>query len=485
MKKSILVLLSLLSCVALSAQDRAPVSVVAQPPIRVAPQRPVKLPQGLHNLSVVDGRLYASVNDVMLCTPLAKNFLSSFLPDTHFVNMGSHFDYLVRNPRDGFLYFSHKEGNSPYSLFVHQKERGKRNVQVPIRAWFKDICHPAFSPDGNMIVFSAKGKIGLGGYDLWCTIWNGKKWSKPVNLGNVINTQGNEIHPVFYHNYLIFASDGVDSSQGYQFYSVRLREGAKVNDIILDNYVVQPLPSPINSCGDNVDLAFDLASNRGFWLSNRSGKVELYSFVGDLECVMIRGIVSDEFKRPLSGAAVQVLRQGRLVNAATTDSLGRYQLLILPDDDYLLSVQKDNFYTYRKEIAVIRPNEDLLIASAVHNVVLPALPFDRPLIFDNGYRQGVDVELSPEGVGALSPVIEFVRDNPHTSLTFIVHCYQTTDDDFNNMIIEHRISSLRKYLASVLPPDSPISFKNGNSEGGIDPEQMGRNTFFVVLGNAR
>ena len=54
------------------------------------------------------------------------------------------------------------------------------------------------SPDGIYLFFSSTGHEGMGGYDIFVSKNNGNEWSKPVNLGYPINTVSDETHFVYY-----------------------------------------------------------------------------------------------------------------------------------------------------------------------------------------------------------------------------------------------------------------------------------------------
>lgn len=477
MKKIALYLLFIVVLRGLCAQPSGTFSVERQ--------QSAKLPLEAKNLSVVGGNLYMHSGSLMLFAPLQGEYIPAFLPDTTMRRLGSDYEYIVVSPRDQLINFSYRGEGGLLGFFTHVKDRGRKNLPVPIRGWYKDICHPAFSPDGNMIIFSSQGKVGLGGYDLWCTIWTGKKWTKPVNMGNIINTCGNEINPVFYHNYLVYSTSGYSDKGVYQLCAVRVRPATKLNDVIFDNYVVQQLPFPFNSDSSDMEMAFDTVTHQGFWITKRNGNPELYSFAGNLDCVMLEGIVKDEKDRPVSGATVKALLNGNVVSVAQSDLQGGYKMLLAPEDSYQIWVEKENFYKNIHNVPMLRPNEELLIASVRHDVVLPTLSMNRPLIFDNIYRQGTNVELSAEAKAALSPVIEFVRDNPHVGMDLTLYCYQTSDEEFNNMVISRRINYLQQYMASVLPPECQILFKNGNNEGKIDPKQMGENTILIKIFDKR
>jgi len=455
----------------------------AQRPITVVPQDNVKLSWGLKNLSVVDGRLYGCSNGVMVGSEMSDGRVYLLRPDTMAHYLGSDCSYVLRHPKDSLLYFSHMdESSGRYGLYVHVKDRGRKNRQVDARGWNMALYHPTFSPDGSMMVFSSQNKVGLGGYDLWCSFWNGKRWSKPLNMGNAINTAGNEVNPVFYGNYLIYSTNLQQNGVAYDFYSVYIKPGSTIDNILFGTYKTQRLPEPINSDSNDIELAFDTSLQHGYWITNREGVQELYCFDGRLDGVMLTGKVADEKGRAVAGAEVRVLRDGRSVNTTMTDEKGMYRLYVQPGNGYELSVNCANYFNYTTTTSAMRMGDEYLVMDDRHDVTLSYLPFGRIMVFDHIYRQGADVELSEDGKRALSPLADFLRDNPQVWLKLTLQCDQTTDSVFNNMIIERRISDLRQYFLSVLPSIDQISFVNGNLEGEMETLGSGKNIIFAVLG---
>ena len=52
-------------------------------------------------------------------------------------------------------------------------------------------------PDGKTLYFSSEGHNTMGGYDIFRTEYDGKTWSKPINLGYPINTADDDLCIVF------------------------------------------------------------------------------------------------------------------------------------------------------------------------------------------------------------------------------------------------------------------------------------------------
>ncbi|MFC2115336.1 PKD domain-containing protein [Bacteroidota bacterium] len=78
-----------------------------------------------------------------------------------------------------------------------------------------DFMHPYLSEDGRLLFFSSNMQGGLGGFDLYVCNLIGTQWSEPVNLGPNINSNRNEIYPVYYPDgRLYFSSNGLDPNLG-------------------------------------------------------------------------------------------------------------------------------------------------------------------------------------------------------------------------------------------------------------------------------
>jgi hypothetical protein len=81
------------------------------------------------------------------------------------------------------------------------------------------IYSGTLSNDGNTMIFSSNREGGLGGFDLYSSTYTDGAWSQPINLGNNVNTAGNETTPHYNSGILWFASDGHNGLGGYDIYS--------------------------------------------------------------------------------------------------------------------------------------------------------------------------------------------------------------------------------------------------------------------------
>lgn len=148
---------------------------------------------------------------------------------------------------------------------VFRQEGGTWSAQADVPGVNIDgfSAHPCFSPSGSTLVFSSDRPGGKGGTDLWITGKNAAGlWEQPVNMGEILNSPGNEITPFFADDdSLYFASDGLGGKGGYEvFMSVRIA-----------GIWQPPIPlSDINTAYDESDYRI-IPNNTAVFSSNRPG----------------------------------------------------------------------------------------------------------------------------------------------------------------------------------------------------------------------
>jgi hypothetical protein len=180
------------------------------------------------------------------------------------------------------MYFSKfpKKDNKEKIYMAKFTTKGKKQV-----GWFSeesplDFCtdnstytHPTLSADENILIFASDKAGSLGGMDLFLSVKEENKWSAPINLGNLINTTGNEFFPFLdSDNNLFFSSDGLPGYGGYDIFTSRFN--GKTWDKPIN------LSRRINS--ENDDIAFTINKTDGktafFTRRQKSDKSEMQLF---------------------------------------------------------------------------------------------------------------------------------------------------------------------------------------------------------------
>jgi len=134
--------------------------------------------------------------------------------------------------------------------------------------------HPSISTDGTLIVFSSDMPGTKGGLDLFVAKKEGENWSDPINLGQQINSQGNELFAALdSRNNLYFSSDGIPGEGGYDVFVCPFNGTGWE----------QPhnISKLINSNNDEVAFTVNRTDNKSAFYTSRTksgkGKSQLYT----------------------------------------------------------------------------------------------------------------------------------------------------------------------------------------------------------------
>jgi hypothetical protein len=164
-----------------------------------------------------------------------------------------------------------KAKNQIYSVKLQGSDMPPENITKETWSMPANVENPSLTMKEDTIYFDSDLPGGLGGFDIWYTVYDKKKrkWSAPVNMGEKVNTPGDEKFPFIRNNgELYFSSE---------------REGGKGG---LDIYVLdkqgnlKPLEAPFNSEYNDSGIVFDPEGN-GMFASDRlesKGGYDIYTF---------------------------------------------------------------------------------------------------------------------------------------------------------------------------------------------------------------
>ncbi len=181
--------------------------------------------------------------------------------------------YLTRNHYNTYKQSKKSLNGNGIGIYVSKKNaagKWSRPKSLPFNSRRNyNTGQPALSPDGKYLFFVSDMNTGFGKTDIFYSENVTGTWSAPVNLGNKINTPGNEVTP-FYDKSgkLYFASDGQGGSGGLDiFYSFQTKDGwtDPVN-----------IGEPYNSAGDDFSYYIALPEDFSFFASDRAGKTAIF-----------------------------------------------------------------------------------------------------------------------------------------------------------------------------------------------------------------
>lgn len=200
------------------------------------------------------------------------------------------------------------------------------------------IAYPTLSYDGSFIIFSSDAPGGFGGWDLYRAEFSDQGFSNILNLGEKVNSAGDELYPYLMNDSIIFYStDGHGGLGGYDIYSKDLND--------FDEYA-RNMGYPINSSGDDIGIYFDSGLS-GYFTSNREGgkgNADIYKF--SIHQLKLAGEVVDERNgENLKNVNIKIKRSNGFGEALALADNGRLILQAKPGEELIITVEKEGYET--------------------------------------------------------------------------------------------------------------------------------------------
>lgn len=185
--------------------------------------------------------------------------------------------YYSRNLQAGARMADYTDARNTLGVFEAVLEGGNWTRIRELRfnnEWY-NVTTPFLSHDGRRLYFASDKPGGYGGMDLYYCQWKNDYWDNPVNLGPLINTEGNEAYPFeTVMGDLFFSSDGHPGPGGKDIYFSKSDGTAWLKPVGLE--------APVNSEYDDFGIITDSLMSTGYFSSNRGRTVDIYSFSTDI-----------------------------------------------------------------------------------------------------------------------------------------------------------------------------------------------------------
>lgn len=302
-----------------------------------------------------------------------------------------------------------------------------------------NFAHPALSPDGNWLYFTSDMPGGKGGLDIWRVRLSGGTTGGVENLGEPINTPGDEEFPTFRPNGdLYFSSNGHGGLGGLDIFI------AKVGDD--HHYHLEHPGYPLNSQGDDFGMTFEGLHNRGFFSSNRGdarGWDHIYSFELPEVIQTVKGWVYEMDGYELPAAQVFMVGDDGTNKKLSVKGDGSFEQEVKPGVTYILLATCDGYLNHKEEIHVT-PVED----SKEHTLQFPLAGIHVPVLIDNIFYDFDKATLRPESEKALDGLVKLLNENPNVTIELSAHTDYIGSADYNKRLSQRRADAVVAYLTA-------------------------------------
>lgn len=235
--------------------------------------------------------------------------------------------------------------------------------------------HPSLTADGNTLYFSSNMPGGFGGADIYkCTKDAAGAWSKPENLGNLVNTEGDELFPFIQEKkqLLLFSSNGRFGLGGFDIFVCELN-GLSIIKVFNAGF-------PLNSQYDDFGAVVNTTMTKGYFSSNRvggKGDDDLYAFdimKGFEIRKKIEGFAKEINGKVIPSASVVLYNeQNIVVDSITTPINGSFTFFAENDKNYRLMGTKINFNSGEVAASTFGPLEVVKVDVILTKKAIPVV----------------------------------------------------------------------------------------------------------------
>jgi outer membrane protein OmpA-like peptidoglycan-associated protein/Tol biopolymer transport system component len=306
---------------------------------------------------------------------------------------------------------------------------------------------PWFSPDGKYLYFSSNRPGGFGGADVYRSKQNGDgTWGEPENLGEEINTDGEERFPRFDKEGNFYFSSDYSSQGGLDLFTC-----SRANDDRLTTPI--RMSAPFNSKEDDFAIVF-IDDHTGYLSSNREGKDAIYYFEQPVPVEVKTTVkVQDTDGNLIEGARVAFINaQTGDAKTVGTNAAGEATVVLNTQLPYDAVASKTGYIptTYEKRLPA--DYDKMVIKLAKEQSATPdkeALPFTD--LFVPVQLSGILFDfdkwnIRDDAVVEINRLVVFMQKYPTVEIELSAHTDCIGSEAYNQHLSEQRALSVKNYM---------------------------------------
>ena len=347
------------------------------------------------------------------------------------------------------------------SHFVDERWTEPQNLGPNINGQYTWESQPSISADGKILYFASMRPTNIGfdvnnsqtyNVDLYLSTKdkNGK-WQPAKNLGEIINTSGNEKSPFMHSDSqtLYFSSDGLDGIGGYDiYYSQKNNKGSWSKP--------KNIGYPINTSKDEVGLIVSTNGEKAYFSSNKIGdgkgydiySFDLYEEARPKRVLFAKGKLADAKGNIIVGAKIEVksTKTNKITSGLVDSTTGKYAIAVAVEEneEFLMTVKKEDFAFTS---AYLKPKtEELLTVPVKIDFEMKSIEVGAEVEIKDIHFASNSSLFDKESMFVLNSFVEFLEDNPRVKIEIQGHTDNIGNPKTNIELSKERAKAVRDFL---------------------------------------
>ncbi|HHS95220.1 MAG TPA: OmpA family protein, partial [Phaeodactylibacter sp.] len=311
----------------------------------------------------------------------------------------------------------------------------------------------------QVLFFASNMEGGYGGFDLYYSPKRGEVYGPPVNLGNTVNTFGDEETPFYTDGILYFSSNGHPTIGGSDVFQTTWNgsEWSKPEN----------MGKPYNSPVDDLYFSLDETGYKGFVVSNREGgrSVKSKTCCDDIWTIDIAEVVIDlmattfaDNKKPLSGVTLELIsmQDGTMgeTEKKTNPAANNFAFTLDKDMAYMVIATKEGYKPDTIEFNTAGLEASTTFEKKFTLVFIPPPPEDpyetytvnQPIELGNIYYDYNRASIKPEAEPDLTYLLELMNQYPDMVIELSSHTDSRGRDGYNLSLSQRRAQAAMDWL---------------------------------------
>ncbi|MBA4850307.1 OmpA family protein [Emticicia sp. BO119] len=292
---------------------------------------------------------------------------------------------------------------------------------------------PFLASDNYTLYFASDRKDGLGGTDIWVSkrkdrSWT--KWSKPVNMGDKVNTDANEY------------SFTVAASGEYAYMSTKKNSVGK-NDIVRFKLREEKKEEPVVA-----GLQTSEKSEEQKNLDNGGTPIDPNSLAPTPVVIVSGRVMDSKTGKPVQDAKIiyRVLPDGEEGEAYTNPATGIWTIVLPYGAKYSYRAEAKEFIGIEKFIDLTQVKEHKEIKNDM--VIVAPIEVGVELPLNNIFFEYAKATLRPDSYPELDRIVDTMKENPNLVIEIQGHTDNVGSNESNMKLSQDRAEAVRKYLLS-------------------------------------
>lgn len=347
------------------------------------------------------------------------------------------------------------------------------------------------SNDLKTLLMAVQREDSNGERDLYVSfLEEDSSYSVPLNLGNVVNSGGEEAGPFLSQDgkTLFFSSTGFSSYGGMDIYVSRRLDDSWTNWTEPEN-----LGNAINSGEDDIFFNMPEEGNYAYFVKSEGQsntdifRVSLPLFYEAPAVIFVQGKVfqktNDEDKPLKASIEVQNLTANEVIDTLESDDEGVFEILLPAGNRYGFTPQADKYLPISDNIDL---SADTSYREMTQDLYLVSKTYDQPIEINNVFFAFNSSQIQSDSRIGLNRLAELLKENNDLSIRIIGHTDNVGSDEYNLRLSRQRAAAIRDYLVSNGISDDRLSVEgkgesspvaSNNSDSG---RRQNRRVEFVI-----